>query len=174
MLLPLPNLPAIILLCKNQVGLDPRHPAAGIEQKVADSPRIHMTVLVQCFPAFFCDGFDAALHGNTVGAAKQTEALFIPKIDTGLNADLYRTLGNALQQPKDVFANTKNLINEVHVINAAADESIDLPQDRIDAALAKLITKQRLIAKGAGPGAAAGELQFRSKTLIVREDVVSV
>src|SRR5258708_27341501 len=80
MLLPGANLPAIVMFGKNQVGLHPGYPAAGIDQQLSDPVGIQTAVFVQLVAAFVSNGLNAARHGATVGASQQIERLLIPQV----------------------------------------------------------------------------------------------
>src|SRR5437764_8303908 len=167
MLLPLPNLPAVIFICKNQVGLDPGNASPGIDKQLRNPVSAHAAVLVEVFPAFFGDGFDPALHGNAMGPAQQVQSLFIPQVNARLETDFYVPFGDAFQQAKHVLSYSEDLINEVDILHAPADQGIHLLQDRLYMALAEFIAKQSLVAEGTGPGASARKLQLCSNALIV-------
>src|SRR5438552_1530666 len=121
MLLPLTNLPAVIFIRENKIGLHPGNARTSVNQELANALSIHPAILIQLFPALFGDGLNPAFHGNTMRPAQKVERLFIPEINTGLKADLYRTLSNAFQQPPDVLTHAKDLINKVDVLDAPDD-----------------------------------------------------
>src|SRR5437763_14301346 len=124
MLLPLTNLPAVIFIRENKIGLHPGDTRTGVNQELANTLSIHPAILIQLFPARFGDGLNPALHGNTMRPAQKVERLFIPEINPGLKADLYWTLSNAFQQPPDVPAYAKDLINTVAVLDAPPNKRI--------------------------------------------------
>ena len=61
----------------------------------AQPVRGETAVLVEFVATFIGDGFDSAFHRDAVCAAQQVEAVFIPKIDAGLQADANATIGNS-------------------------------------------------------------------------------
>src|SRR5215475_1148576 len=98
MLLPATDLPALVLLCKDQIGLDPRDAAAGKDQQIGDPVGIDAAVFVQLFSALHRDGLDPTLYGDAMGTPEKIERLFIPQIDARLQADLDPALRQSLQQ----------------------------------------------------------------------------
>src|SRR5205807_8763977 len=78
----------------------------------------------------------------------------------GLKADLHLTFRDSFQQQPHVFADAKNLIDEVDVLDSPAHQGIDLLQQGIDAAFAEFIAKQSFITKCASPGAPTSKLQL--------------
>src|SRR5262249_30618329 len=82
--------------------------------------------------------------------------------------------GNPLQQPLHVLAGTKDLIDEIDVIDSARNQSPDLFQDCFYLALAEFVAEQVLVAKRAGPRTPAGKLQLSSQSLATAEYVVTV
>src|SRR5438874_8857929 len=109
MLLPLTNLPAVIFICENKIGLHPRDARPGINQKFADALGINTAILIQLLAALFGDGLNPAFHGDAVRPAQQIKRLFVPEINPSLESNLYWTLSNAFQQPPHILAHTKNL-----------------------------------------------------------------
>src|SRR5215831_4889163 len=112
------------------------------------------------------DGFHAALHGDTVGAAQQVQSFFVPEIDARLKADLHRTPGNAFQQAAHVLSNTKDLVDEIDVLNAAGNQRVHFLEHRIHGALAEFVAEQRLVAESASPRAAASKFQLSAQAVV--------
>src|SRR5215472_4532953 len=162
------------MLGQNQIGLNPGNALARINQQLSNTSGIDAAVFVQLFAALMCDRFNAALHRDAPGAAQQLQRFLVPEIDAGLTTDLYRTFCNLLQQAADVCANSENFVDEINVADAAGDQRIHFPEHGIHAALAKFIAEQRLVAEGAGPGTAAGKLQFGAQSAVTGKDVVAM
>src|SRR5438105_4102780 len=115
MLLPLTNLPAIVFIGKNKIGLDPGYSAASINQQFPNSTGIDTAIFIELFSAFFDNGLNSTFHGDASRSPQKVESFFIPQIDSGLKADLHPPLRYAFQQTPDVFADTEDLINEIDV-----------------------------------------------------------
>src|SRR5579859_2015453 len=179
MLLPCLNLPAIVFFCKNpfcehKIGLDPGYPGTGIDQKLIDSPGLHAAVLVEFLATFLCYGFNATLHGNTVGPPQKIQSLFIPKINPGLQADLDGALRNGLQQQAHILPDSKDLVNEVNVLHTARHQDVDLLQHGRNGTLTEFVAKERLVAEGTRPGTAARELQLCAYSVVIGKHVMAV
>src|SRR5689334_22735891 len=172
MLLPALNLPAVILIRQDKVGLNPGNTLPGINQQFGNTASIQAAIFVELFPALFRDRFNATLHRYAVGAAQQVERFLIPEIDARLESNLHLPLGNPLQQAADILPNPENLIDEVDVFHATSNQGVHFLKQISDFALAELIAEQRLVAESTRPWAATGEFKFGSQTVVVREDVV--
>src|SRR6185312_12528515 len=153
---------------------DPGDSRSSINEQLRNTIGIHAAILVQFFASRFCNRLNTALHGNTVGAAKEIKGFFIPEINPRLEADLHRALGDAFKKAAHIFADAEDLVDKVDVFHAPADQRIHFTKNGIHTALAEFVAEQRLIAEAAGPGAAAGELEFRAESVVLREDMMPV
>src|ERR1051326_2925991 len=118
-LLPAPDVRSVIALSENQVCLHPGNASASVNQQFRDTIGTDAAVLVEVLAAFMRNGFHAAFHRNAGCAAQQVESFFVPEINARLEPDLYWTFSNSFQQSAHVFADPKNFINEINVLDAA-------------------------------------------------------
>src|SRR5579884_3514476 len=96
-----------------------------------------------------------ALHRNAMRPAEQVERLLVPQVNARLEADLEIAFRDPFQQAQHIFADAEDLVDEVHVIDAARHQLIDLRQESLNIALAKLVPEERLVAESARPRTAA-------------------
>ena len=139
--LPCPDLAAVVVLGKNQVCLDPGNSLSCIDQQLRESVRRQLAAFVQFVAAFFGDRFDATLHGYAACVAQEVERFLVPQVDARLQADGDRPLRKLLQQPADVLANSKNFVDPVNVLHAARDQRVNFRQHRFDITLAEFVSK---------------------------------
>ena len=107
-------------------------------------------------------------------SAEQFERVFIPQVNPRLHTDPDRPLRDSYQQLFYVFAHTEDFVDEIDVIHAPGHQRIHFGQHSVYAAFTELVTKESLIAKRAGPRAAASELQLRAQPAIAGKDVVTM
>src|SRR3954469_1257948 len=101
--------------------------------------------------------------------AQKIQALFIPKIDSSLQADSNRTLCQCFEQAVDIPANTKDFINEIDVGHATRDQAVYLLQHCIHITLAIFVPEKGLIAEGTRPWTTAGKFQFRASAFTLED-----
>src|SRR5215472_7882640 len=135
---------------------------------------IDAAVLVQLLAAVVADGFDATFHRDAVGVSQQLERIFIPQVNPRLHPDPDRPLGDALQQSPHIPAHTEYFVDEVDVTHAPGHHGIHFSQYGFYTAFTEPVAKETLVAKRAGPGTAASELQLRAQPAIARKDVVTM
>ena len=168
----------VVVLGLDEVGLDPGDALPGVDEQVRDAVGREAAVLVHLVAALLGDGLDAALEADGVGAGKEVHAGLVPEIDAGLEADGDGALGELFEQSFDLPADAEDFVDEVDVVDAAGDELVDLVEDGGKIAFAVLVAEQGLVAEGAGPGTATGELDFGAKAemvgAIAGKDVVLV
>ena len=69
-------------------------------------------------------------------------------------------------------SDAENLVDEIDVVHAARDQTVDLQQHLVNAALAELVAEELLITECAIPWAAASILDLRSTSAALVEDVM--
>src|SRR5690242_7743616 len=129
MFLPAANRRLIVMLGKNQVGLDPRDALTRVNKQLGQALGGHATVLIQIVASYVGDRLDSAFDRNGVRSAEKVEGFFVPQVDSRLEADADITLGNGFEQELYVLANAKYFVNEINVVNAARYYAVDLYKD---------------------------------------------
>ena len=104
-------------------------------------------------------------------SSQQIKTLFIPKINARLKTDAYRPLGNTFEQTPDILSYTKDLVDEVDIVNTACNYAIHLGEDLIHVALAELIAEQCLITERASPWTSTRKFQLGTVPLTPKDMV---
>src|SRR5882724_9480278 len=149
-----------VMLSEDEVRLHPRDSLSRVDQKFGDSLGRNGTVFVELVASFIRDAFDPAFHRDGVRPGEQVERLLVPKIDPGLEADVYITLGQSFQQPPDILSHAKDLVDEVDVIHSARDQCVHFCQNRAHLTFAEFVAEQSLVAESARPRTSARKFQF--------------
>src|ERR1700760_3013794 len=87
-------------------------------------------------------------------------------------------MSDFFQQPADLLAHPKNLIDKVDVIDASRYQLVDLCEHGRELTFAVFIAEQRLVTERAGIRTAPGELHFCAQPQVIssiaRKDMVHV
>ena len=133
MLAPPLDVVGVVDLRVDQVRLDERHALAREEQPLGDLVGRKAAVLVEEIPPVLADALHAGLDRDAAGGAEQHQHVAVPQIDARLNADLDAARRERFQQ---LAVGQKDLVDEVHVLDALRDERVELVENRRERPLA--------------------------------------
>ena len=131
-----------------------------VDETLGDSLGREAAVLVEEIPAALADALDAGFNRHTSRAAEEVEHLVIPEIDARLDADPHVA---RCQREQQVAIREKNLVDEVHVLDAEPDQTIELGEDRRERTLAIAVPEIVLRAEAAVVRTAARRFHFSAR-----------
>src|SRR6185437_929155 len=163
-LLEVMHLCAIVMFGQDQIRLHPRHALPRMDEKFSNTFGRDTAILVQFVAAFVGNALDSTFHRDAMRIPEQVETLFIPEINSRLqaNGDFPRT--EFLQKLAHRPAHAEDFVNPIDVVDTTCNQRVYFLQNRADIAFAKLVAEQCLVAEAARPRTAACEFQFRASS----------